>query len=102
MEKIQINKQDVEEHKVNAAMGYVGVLCFWPLLFKKHSPFAHFHAKQGLLLFLIEIVSAAFFFLLWPLFILAIFFAVRGISQSLHGKFWRLPLIGRWAEKLHI
>lgn len=102
MEKIQTNKHDVEEHKVSAAMSYVGVLCFWPLLFKKHSPFAHFHAKQGLLLFLIEIVSAAFFFLLWPIFMVAIFLAVRGISQSLHGKFWRLPWLGRFAEKLHI
>ena len=102
MEKIQINKHDVEEHKVSAAMSYVGVLCFWPLLFKKHSPFAHFHAKQGLLLLLIEVVCAAFFVLLWPVFILAVFFSVRGISQSLHGKFWRLPIIGRFADKLSI
>lgn len=102
MEKIQIDKHDVEEHKVSAAMSYVGILCFWPLLFKKHSPFAHFHAKQGLLLLLIELVSAAFFFILFPIFILAVFFSVRGISQSLHGKFWTLPLIGRFAEKLHL
>ncbi|MFA6253290.1 MAG: hypothetical protein WCV69_03640 [Patescibacteria group bacterium] len=102
MEKIQINKHDVEEHKVSAAMSYVGILCLFPLMFKRHSPYAHFHAKQGLLLFLLEIVCAAFFPLLWPVFILAIYFAVRGISQTLHGKYWRLPILGRFVEKLNV
>lgn len=102
MEKIQTNKHDVEEHKVSAALSYVGILCFVPLIFKRHSSFAHFHAKQGFLLFLIELVSASFFLLLWPVFLLAIFFSVLGISQTLHGKFWRLPLLSRFVEKLNI
>lgn len=102
MEKIQINKHDVEEHKLAAALSYVGILCFVPLFFKRHSTFAHFHAKQGFLLFLIEVVSAAFFFILWPVFLVAILFSVLGISRALHGKFWRLPWLSRFVEKLNI
>ena len=96
------NKNDIEEHKISAAMSYVGVLCFLPLFFKRKSTFVQWHAKQGLMLLLIEIISSAFGWLLWPIFLLAVFFSLYGISQVLHGKYWRLPFFGKYIDKLNL
>ena len=48
--------QDIKKNKKIAAIGYIGILCFIPLLLKPNSRFAHFHAKQGLILFIAEVL----------------------------------------------
>ncbi len=47
---------DVEKNKVFAILAYVGILVLVPILAAKDSPFAKYHANQGLLLFLASIV----------------------------------------------
>lgn len=54
---VQATKEDIEQNKMMAVIGYVSILCFLPLLLKKDSPYAQFHAKQGLALFVIEVAS---------------------------------------------
>ena len=44
--------KEVQEGKIFAVIGYLGILCLIPLLFKKDNKFALFHGKQGLVLFL--------------------------------------------------
>ncbi len=46
---------DVEKNKVFALLSYIGILVLVPILAAKESPFAKYHANQGLVLFLIEI-----------------------------------------------
>ena len=41
---------DIEQNKVLAAIGYIPVLFLVPLLAAPHSPYAKFHANQGLIL----------------------------------------------------
>src|SRR3989339_630004 len=48
---VDIKEQDVEENKTVAALSYAWILCLVPLLGKRNSKFAQFHAKQGLVLF---------------------------------------------------
>ena len=55
--EIKPDNKDIEDNKIIAAIGYVSILFVLPLFLKKNSKFAQFHAKQGLLLFLIELVS---------------------------------------------
>ena len=43
-------KKDIEDNKIIAAIGYIGILCLIPLLLKPKSKFAKFHGKQGLIL----------------------------------------------------
>lgn len=58
------NKKDIESNKGLAMLSYFGPLALIPFLVSKDSKFAMYHAKQGLNLFIIElIVSAASFFL---------------------------------------
>lgn len=93
------NKIDVEHNRLLAAMGYVGILCFLPLFFKKNSSFAQWHAKQGAVLLVLEILAFILPLIFWPLFLVAVYFSLRGISQALHGKYWRLPLATKIIEK---
>ena len=71
----ETDKKDIELNKVTAALSYVGILCFVPLFLKRNSKFAQFHAKQGLLLFLVKIVGWIIFaipFIGWALAIIVI------------------------------
>ena len=55
--------KDVESNKVIAAVGYVWILCLVPLFLKRHSKFAQFHAKQGLVLFIVEVIGWLIFWI---------------------------------------
>lgn len=64
VEKIMDTKDDTSEHdakdidanKGMAIISYLGPLCLVPFLVSKESKFSQYHAKQGLNLFVIEIV----------------------------------------------
>lgn len=51
------NTKDLEENKAMAIISYFGILFLIPLLTKKDSQFAMFHAKQGLVLFLTSMMG---------------------------------------------
>lgn len=102
--------KDVEENKVWAAIGYLGILFLIPLLAKKDSPYAQYHAKQGLALFiagLIVGVASALpligWFLIAPIGgILLLILFIIGLINALGGKTQPLPVIGKMAEGLKI
>ncbi|MFH1631890.1 MAG: DUF4870 domain-containing protein [bacterium] len=105
--------KDIQENKVIAAVGYVFVLCFIPLLLARNSKFAQFHAKQGLVLFIVEacvmvlnMVLAIIPILGWlaalVLNLILLVFAVGGILKALAGEYWEMPIIGAYAKKLKI
>lgn len=106
MEEKNINdKKDIEENKVVAALSYVWILCLVPLFLKKNSKFCHFHAKQGLLLFIIEVIGMVIFpipFLGWILFILVVVFSILGVRAALAGEYWEMPILGRYTNKLNL
>lgn len=102
---------DIEKNKGMAVLGYIGILCLIPLLAAKESKFAQFHAKQGLALFLFEIVvgilyaipgvNVVMFFIGWVLYILILILAIMGIVNALQGKYWKMPVLGGLAEKFN-
>ena len=100
-----IDDKDVEENKFIAALSYLGILVLVPLLVKKDSKFAQFHAKQGLIFLVIWVVGWIFFLI--PLFgqILALTILVLNIIalvQALNGKYWEVPVIGDFAKKIKL
>ena len=52
----RVDPREVEANKVLAAISYLGLLCLVPLFLKKSSPYVQFHAKQGLVLLIAEII----------------------------------------------
>ncbi len=97
-----------EEARVAAILSYIPFLCFIPLLNMRDNKEAFFHARQGLILFLFELLAALFLIgalsnLVFKLvLILAFACSVVGIWYVLQGKKIRLPLIGDLADKIKL
>lgn len=105
MQEKKPNTDDIEKNKVIAAIGYIWILCLVPLFLKKGSPYCQFHAKQGLVLFIIEIIGWIIFWIPvigWLLFIMVLLLAVMGFVNALQGNFWKMPIIGDLAEKINL
>ncbi len=104
----ETKKKMIEEGKAAAMLGYIPFMCFVPLIKMKDNPFAFRHGKQGLILFIIEIIAVIFLLpkisdLLWTIvLVLCLAAAVAGIIFSLQGQEWKIPFIGDWADKLKI
>src|SRR5471030_1450735 len=47
-ESLEVASDDVEKNKVFGILAYLGPLCLVPILVAKDSPFAKYHANQGL------------------------------------------------------
>ena len=104
--------EPTSDEKVMGAIAYLGILFLVPLLTKKDSKFAMFHAKQGMVLFIIEVILwiinfvliASLFgvlflgWILWIIWMIVAIFALIGLIQALSGKYWKLPIFGGWAE----
>jgi fumarate reductase subunit D len=92
---------------VMAALSYLGVLCFVPLLAAKDDEFVYFHAKQGLVIWMWSVL--ALFALHIPgigkwLFGFSsmgvVVFSVLGLLSVLFQRAWKLPLIGEVADRI--
>jgi fumarate reductase subunit D len=95
------NAKDAAENKYTAALSYVWILFLIPLLTKKDSKFCQFHAKQGLILFIISLISW-FPFFGWIIGLAVIVVAIIAILKVLSGEYWKIPYISEWAEKIKI
>ncbi|MEG3620045.1 hypothetical protein V5T82_16390 [Magnetovibrio sp. PR-2] len=83
-----------------AVMSYLGILCFVPLLRASDDEFVHFHARQGLIIWMIGIVGIFSFFipgagkwLFSAALICALIFSVTGILSVLFHRAWKIPLV---------
>ena len=104
-----IQKGEIQEGKVFALLSYLFILCIVPLIFRKDNKFCLHHAKQGLVLFIIEV--AVFIFAMIPalsqillpivIFICGIF-SLWGMLQVLKGGYSHIPLISNLASKIII
>ena len=94
-----------EEGRMAAVLAYIPFLCFVPLLSMKDNREARFHARQGVVLFLIEVVCVLFLIdaisdlVFKGLLVLAAGLSLAGIVFALQGKNYRLPIIGDLVDK---
>ncbi len=99
------DKADIEKNKVFGVLAYFGILFLVPLLAAKESRFAQFHANQGLVLFIGEVILMFGWFILafipfigWLLgfaaWVLLLVLAIMGIVSSAQGEMKPLPIIG--------
>ena len=94
-----------DEGRLAAIMSYIPFLCFIPLINMKYNEEARFHARQGVMLFLIELLAVLFLvdriadFVFTAVLIVAVAFSIAGIYFALQGKNYRLPIVGDLADK---
>lgn len=97
--------KDVSDHKVMAALSYLGILCLIPLLALQKSRYAQEHAKQGLILLIVWIVGSFVFWI--PLIGQLLMFAVLVVNivalvKCLQGTFWEIPYIGTYRRHIKL
>lgn len=97
---------DVEQNKALAIIGYLGILFLVPMLAAPKSKFAQFHAKQGMVLFIADVILWAAVWVLalitigigavlFPIVsIVALVWTILGIINAANGEMKPLPIIG--------
>ena len=103
------SQKDIDDNRVIAAIGYIGILALVPLVLKKDSDYAQFHGKQGLVLviaWVINFIIGIFPFIGW---IIAFFvsiglviLSVMGILKALQGEYWTMPYLGQYTKKIKL
>lgn len=101
---VNYSAEDIQANKGFAVLAYLGILCLVPIFCAKNSPYARFHANQGLALLLSDIVVSfvislitrisGIFFAMNPLNLIFSALAIVGIINAAKGSAKPLPVIG--------
>ena len=97
-----------DEARLAAIMSYIPFLCFFPLLKMRDNPQAKFHARQGVMLFLIELIAILFLIdgisdlIFKAVLIVAAAASMAGIYFALKGESYRLPFVGDLVDKFKL
>lgn len=104
-------RQDIEQNKLMSMLSYVHFLVLVPLLLPrftgKNSPYMQFHARQGLVLFIIEVLASLILSLLGHIPLIGFIFSLakiliyiacallsaKNIWDILNGKAIKLPFV---------
>ncbi len=78
-ETSRFDPMDVQSNKAMAILSYIGIFVLIPVFAAKQSPYARYHANQGLALFLAEVI--------WSVFC-AIINACLGVLSLFGALFW--------------
>lgn len=109
MENTEAPKAEVGQNTIMAILAYIGPLVIVSYVMAKDEPFVKFHIKQGLVLFISEVVlwfimSAVY--MLWPIIQIVhlgiIVLSILGIINAVQGKEKELPIVGKWGESFKI
>ncbi|MBF0134151.1 MAG: hypothetical protein HQL75_16385 [Magnetococcales bacterium] len=93
--------------KITAAMSYLGILALVPLVLGKVHPYVGFHARQGVVIWIWEVLAV--FSLVVPVIgkaffqvssLLCFILSVAGLIAVFLGRAWRFPLVAQLADKL--
>ncbi len=92
-----------------AAISYLGVLCLVPVILKIKSDYVRFHTRQGLILFIVEIISILIWvvpFIGWIIgfvgWIICFIFSLAGLVNGIAGREWKMPFLSKFTDKVKI
>jgi uncharacterized membrane protein len=101
--------QNIDDDKLIAAIGYLGILCLIPLLAKKDSAYAQHHGKQGLVLLIAWVILMFINIIpilgqiLWMLGAIGlVVLLIMGVINALNGNMWEMPLLGKYAKQIKL
>ena len=114
-----IDPEQLERGRLLASVSYLPGLCFLGLLGAPENAFIGLHARQGFLLFLVEIVIAVFFWIydgtlgrIWlfgpivgylikfPVWTAVLLVTVYGVVRAANGELARIPYLGEQVERV--
>ena len=105
--EVEVDPTDANNNKVMGVLAYLGILVLIPILAAKESPFARYHANQGLVLWITEMIAGVVgsVFALIPILggllstalsLATLALTIIGIVNVCNGKAKELPLIGKF------
>lgn len=104
--KHSFSADDIKKNKEIAALSYIWILCLVPLLLKKNSAYAQFHAKQGLTILIAWVVILIIGivpilgWIIWFFGMIAIVLvSIAGVIKTLNGEAWKIPFVYEWSKK---
>lgn len=97
--KEEAMKKDLEANKDVAALSYIWILSIFLYFLKKDSPFVRFHARQGIVLFILSIIVWLIPFLGAFLELVVLGLAILGFLAAAQGQWKELPIISLLAKK---
>ncbi len=94
-----------DDRRMASIMAYIPFICFVPLIGMSDNKEVRFHARQGVFLFIIELIAV--FFLIdkvsdlffKAILIFAISLSVAGLIFAIQGKMQKLPIVGDLIDK---
>lgn len=95
--------KDAQDNKAMGILAYISILVLVPIFAAKESPFARFHANQGLILLIVEVAASLISnilggviisLLMWAVNVVCTVFSIIGIVNAAKGKCVALPIIG--------
>lgn len=106
-------QDDVTQNKVMGILAYIGPLVLFPIFAAPNSKFARFHANQGLVLFILEIIYCIIYTIIstvilsisWRFYsvvsliglvgLVFLVLSIIGIVNAVNGSSKELPVIGK-------
>ncbi|MBI5037663.1 MAG: DUF4870 domain-containing protein [Candidatus Kerfeldbacteria bacterium] len=82
-----------------AALSYVWILSIVMLIIKKDDEFVKYHAKQGLILFILSFVGVIPV-IGWFVWLAVVILDIIGFIKALSGERYKVPVVGDLAEKI--
>ncbi len=110
------SQQDIDQNKIMGILSYFGILVLIPIFAAKESPFARFHANQGLVLLVagilvgmatslvgmlfglihIDVLTVLWNIVSWLIRVTMFALMILGIVNAASGKAKELPLVGNF------
>ena len=88
------DKKDIESGKVMAILCYIGILVLIPYFAEKNNKYVVYHAKQGLNLFLLDVIAAVAVSIISGILTWRLYFLSSIISYIVGIFFFVLSIIG--------
>ncbi|MBU0598210.1 DUF4870 domain-containing protein [Patescibacteria group bacterium] len=98
-EKNPVSKNS--DSNLMGALAYVWILSVVMLVIKKDDEFVKFHAKQGLILFIVSWIGIVPV-IGWIIDVVVVLFIIIGFIKALSGEKYKIPLVGDLASKINI
>jgi len=97
------------EEKVYSIFAYFGVLSLVSILIMRDNEYVRFHAKQGLVLFIVEtlfsvatILPVLGLIVFGIVMIMCAILSIIGMIQAYMGNKWEIPVVIDWANRINI
>jgi len=98
--KENLKDNDVEKNRIDAFLSYFWVASLYFYLIRKKSKFVQFHAKQGLILFILSFATIVPFF--GQIFILVLLVvSIVAMIKARNGEWYKIPFVYELSKKIN-